>query len=104
MGWVALQGLAAYLHRPDTPAIPGEHASLHQVAVAIAIVAIVVGIVVGIIVTVTVRVAYSECKCTERKSPPVAEALVKTSASKTMGGESSTAKSTTPNRGRAETA
>src|SRR4051794_10255858 len=98
------QALAAYLHRPDTPAIPGEHAALHQVAVAIAIVAIVVGIVVvGIIAIVTVWVAYSECKCTERKSPPVVEAPVKTSSAKTMGRECSTAKSTTPNSGRAET-
>ena len=99
---VVRQELAAYLDRSDSPAIPGMHAPMHQVAAAIAIVGIVVGIVVvGIIVIVVgVRVAYSECKCTERKSlPVVAEPLGKTSAAKTMGGESSTAKSATPNSG-----
>ena len=79
--------------------MPGIHAPLHRMAAAIAIVGIVVGIVVIIVAVVGVRVAWSECKCAERKSAPVVEPAVETAAAETIGCEGSTAKSTAPNSG-----
>ena len=78
------------------------HAPLHHVAAAIAIVGIVVAVVVvriTVIAIVVVRVAYSDCKCTERKSAPVVEPTVETAAAETIGCEGSTAKSTARNSG-----
>ena len=75
--------------------MPGMHAPLHRIAAAIAIAGIVVGIVVIIVAVVGVRVAWSECKCAERKSARVVE----TAAAETIGCEGSTAKSTAPNSG-----
>src|SRR6267143_699320 len=77
-------GSAAHLDRSDTPAMPGMHAPLHRIAAAIAV----------------VGVAWSECKCAERKSAPVVvEPVVETAAAETIGCEGSTAKSTAPNSG-----
>ena len=84
--------------------MPGMHAPLHRIAVAIAIVGIVVGIVVIIVAVVGVRVVWSKCKCAERKSVPVVvEPVVETAAAETVGREGCTAKSTAPNSGGAET-
>jgi len=74
------------------------HAPLHRIAAAIAIAGIVVGIVV--IIVAVVGVAWSECKCAERKSAPVVvEPVVETAAAETIDCEGSTAKSTAPNSG-----